>query len=62
MYASGFSIPVAQVSMDDIPVLLKIICFHSCIVPIKAELDQLKEGLHLFNVIDILKRFPVQTK
>ena len=55
VYASGFSTPITQVTMDDIPLLLKIICVHSCVVPIKAELDQLKEGLNLFNVIDILK-------
>ena len=48
--------------MGDIPVLWKIISVHSCIVPIKAELDQLQEGLKLFNVIDILKSFPIQTK
>ena len=37
VYASG---PITQVTMDDIPLLLKIICVHSCVVPTKAELDQ----------------------
>ena len=34
VYASGFSTPITQVTMNDIPMLWKIICFHSCVVPI----------------------------
>ena len=62
VYASGFSTPITKVTLDDIPVVLKAVSIHSCIVPIKAELDQLKEGLNLFNVIDLIKKFSMQTR
>ena len=32
VYASG---PITQVTMNDIPLLLKIICVHSCVVPLQ---------------------------
>ena len=56
VYMSGFSTPITKVTLDDNPVVLKAVSIHSCIGPIKAELDQLKEGLNLFNVIDLIKK------
>ncbi len=56
VFECGFSKPITQVSLEDVPMLHKAIAINSCLVPIKAELDQIKEGLGLFNVDELLKK------
>ncbi len=54
-YNSGFT---PRLSLELIPALIKSIAIHSCVVPIKAELDHLCEGLNLFGMYDLIKLFP----
>ena len=58
MYQCGFTVPISCLSLEHIPAQVKSICIHVCIVPVKAELDHLCEGLNLFGIYDLIKRFP----
>ena len=46
--------------LEDIPILHQAIAIHSCLVPVKAELDQLREGLGLFNVHKLVTAYPAK--
>ncbi len=45
LFESGFSVPVTKRTMADIPLIKRAVSVHCCIVPIKAELDQMVEGM-----------------
>lgn len=62
VYECGFATSITQVTLEHIPMLVRAICIHSCIVPIKAELDQLGEGLKLFDVLDLVQKRPILMK
>lgn len=62
VFDCGFAVPVSRVTLEHIPMLIKAICIHSAVVPIKAELDQLSEGLKLFHLIDIVRKWPQKMK
>ena len=47
IYDSGFAIPVNRVRVDDIPDIMKAVCLHTTVLAVKAELDQMAEGLAL---------------
>ena len=55
VYNCGFT---SRLSLELIPALIKSIAIHLCVVPIKAELDHLCEGLNLFGIYDLIKQFP----
>ena len=57
VFDSGFAVPVSRVTLEHIPMLIKAICIHSAVVLIKAELDQLSEGLKVFHLIDIVRKY-----
>ena len=62
VFECGFTVPVSRVTLENIPTLIKAISIHSTIVPIKAELDQLSEGLKLFRVLDTVRKWPQEMK
>ena len=47
MFASGFAKPIMQVTFEDLPSICQMVRIHSSVLPVKAELDHLKEGLSL---------------
>ena len=55
MFETSFSVPVSKLTLDHVPTLKKA---HACIVPIKAELDQMVEGMKLFSIIDVVRKVP----
>ena len=59
IYECGFGF---RPTLENVPDIVRSICIHSCIVPIKAELDHLCEGLSLFKIYDLIKQFPDQLK
>ena len=62
VFASGFSKPITQVTLEDVPVILKALGINSCLVPVKAELDQVKEGLSIFNISQLIAQYPSEMK
>lgn len=62
IYDSGFSVPISRVSLKDVPTIIEAVCLHTTIFPVKAALDQLVEGLQLFNVISLIKSHPDKIK
>ena len=57
IYDSGFSTPVTKVCLQDVPNVAKIVCFHTVLLRVKAELDQIADGLRLFNVLDLIRHY-----
>ena len=51
VYDSGFAVPVTHVTLADVPAITTAVALHTTQLPVKAELDQLAEGLHLFGVL-----------
>lgn len=59
VYDSGFAVPVTCVTLADVPAITTAVVLHTTLLPVKAELDQLAEGLHLFGVLSLLRQYPV---
>ena len=53
-YESGFATPISRVTMEDVPVIVKAVCLHTTVLAVKAQLDQLAEGLQLFGVLSLI--------
>ena len=62
MFASGFAKPINQVTFDDISSICQMVRIHSSVLPVKAELDQIKEGLSLFSVAGFISQSPSMLK
>lgn len=44
--------------MNDIPDIVKAVCLHTTVLSLKAELDQIAEGLELFSIINLVRDHP----
>ncbi len=62
MFASGFAKPIMQVTFEDLPSICQMVRIHSSVLPVKAELDHLKEGLSLFSIAGFISRSPSTLK
>jgi hypothetical protein len=54
----GFTKPVSAICVEDVPHLVKCVSLHATILVIKAELDQLVEGLAVTGVLEMMRRHP----
>lgn len=55
---SGFTKAASAITLADRENLIKSLCLHHTIFKCKAELDQLKEGLHTLGVAVAIKVLP----
>lgn len=62
IFDSGFSVPVTQASLENVPDIVKAVCLQTTLLNVKAELDQMVEGLKLFDVISLLRQHPLKFK
>ena len=62
IFDSGFTVPVTQVSLENVQDIVRAVCLQSTLLNMKAELDQMAEGLRLFNVISLLRQHPQKLK
>ena len=44
---SGFTTPASSITLDHLEIIMRAICLYATLLPVKAELDQLAEGLEL---------------
>ena len=44
--------------MNDIPDIVKAVCLHTTVLSMKAELDQIAEGLEIFDIINLVRDHP----
>ena len=51
VFDCGFSTPVNKVTVKDVPLITKAVCLHATVFQVKAELDQLADGLSLFGIL-----------
>ena len=58
IFDSGFTVPVTQVSLENVQDIVRAVCLQTTLLNMKAELDQMAEGLKLFNVISLLRQHP----
>ena len=52
----GYTVPIAHVSLEDIPDIVHAISLHVVILQSKAELDQVKDGLQELQVLENMIR------
>ena len=51
IFNSGFTVPVTQASLENVRDIVRAVCLQTTLLNMKAELDQMAEGLKLFNVL-----------
>ena len=59
VYDSGFATPVSTIHTDNIPDIVKAVCLHTTVLSVKAELDQVAEGLQLFGILNLIRDHPL---
>lgn len=62
LLVSGFRRPVSSLTLKDCQSLKQALLNYHLIAKVKAELDQFKEGLHLFEFYDLLLSDPEMWK
>ena len=58
VFDAGFSTPITQVTLADVPLIVRAVCLNTVVSPVKCELDQLASGLALFGILDLVKSHP----
>lgn len=53
---------MTQASLENVPDIVRAVCLQTTLLNMKAELDQMAEGLKLFNVISLLRQYPLKFK
>ena len=53
---------MTQASLENVPDIVRAVCLQTTLLNMKAELDQMAEGLKLFNVISLLRQHPLKFK
>ena len=61
VFDCGFSTPITKVTVDHISSIIKAVSLH-CVLRIKAEIDQIAEGLELFNVLRLIRKYPTKIR
>ena len=56
--ACGFTKPIATMTIHDVELLVECVTLHSTILVVKAELDQVIEGLAESGVLEMLRSHP----
>ena len=55
----GFTRPISTLTLRDIPLLVESVSLHASLLVVKAELDQLVEGLRDTPVLEMMRSNPV---
>ena len=50
--------PIHKATLDDKSAIVGAVALHHCVLSIKAELDQLKEGLEYTGLLQYIHKFP----
>ena len=58
----GLAQPSASIKFDDIRYILKLFANHYIISSVKAELDQMLDGLNVINILDLVRANPNKMK
>lgn len=58
----GYDMPLADTVQAHKPPIVKAVTLHHCILSVKAELDEIGNGLQTLGVLGILKKYPDQQK
>ncbi len=45
VFNNGFATPIMQVTVTDVPLIIRAVCIRMMLAPVKTELDQLASGL-----------------
>ena len=51
----GITVPSRNLKFKDLPELIRSLCLHFVIYAAKSELDQLREGLQVLNLLSIMQ-------
>ena len=54
----GVSQPSSSISLVDLPSIIELFVSHSTVFSVKAQLDQIVEGLKTANILDLFKKNP----
>ena len=57
--SSTSSTPITKATVDHISSIIKAVSLH-CVLRVKAEIDQIAEGLELFNVFKLIRKYPAK--
>lgn len=55
---AGCSHPIHKTTLGDKSAIVGAIALHHCVLSIKAELDQIKEGLEYTGLLQYIHKFP----
>lgn len=56
--ACGFTLPIPTMTLRDVPLLIECVTLHATILIVKAELDQIIEGLTKAGVLETIRGYP----
>ena len=62
VFDCGFATPVNKVTVKDVPLITKAVSLHATVFLVKAELDQLADGLELFGIVGLMRKHPNKMK
>ena len=51
----GITVPSRNLKFKDLPELIRSLCLHFVIYAAKSELDQLRQGLQVLNLLSIMQ-------
>ena len=55
---SGCSVPIARLTPNDVPKVIETVALHSVLLIVKAELDQMMDGLQVSGVLHKIQVHP----
>ena len=58
IFDTGFGVPVSKVNLAHIPRILTEAFIHFVVSPVAQELNQFEEGLKLYNILHLIRRYP----
>ena len=61
VFDCGFSTPITKITFEHISSIIKALSLH-CALRVKAEIDQIAEGLELFNVLRLIRKYPAKIR
>ena len=62
VFDCGFATPVNKVTVKDVTLITKAVSLHATVFLVKAELDQLADGLELFGIVGLMRKHPNKMK
>jgi len=48
-------IPISHIKLENVANIIRTVCVYATIIPVKGELDQLMEGLKLYDILGLIR-------